>query len=254
MTDNTTNILTVVEIPISAINKDRRTQLRIDTDGDQVENLQAAITDGDILPPVDVFAVGDGTFWIADGWHRYIAAVGLKLDTIQAVVHAGGFKEALQFALGANATHGLRRSNKDKRHAVEVAVKEFATLSNRAIADLCHVHHSLVDDVRPQLADSANSRTGKDGKKYHSKGPKTAQQLDFFARLDEDFAPIVKTFDAILKQPYWLQEDVKSEEKLEGIEAMRARIRDLDGQLATRAAAIKKAAPSNTATPSDFLN
>ena len=40
---------------------------------------------------------------------------------IEAEVREGGFNEALKYALHANAEHGLRRTNADKWHALEVA-------------------------------------------------------------------------------------------------------------------------------------
>lgn len=47
-----------------------------------------------------------------------------------------------------------------------MALKEFANLSSRVIAQMCGVSHILVDDVR-QVAESATStRTGSDGKQY----------------------------------------------------------------------------------------
>lgn len=50
---------------------------------------------------------------------------------------------------------------------MEIAVKEFPKLSSRAIAELCGVHHTFVENQRPeQVATVATSRTGADGKQY----------------------------------------------------------------------------------------
>ena len=79
----------------------------------------------------------------------------------------GGRVDALKYALGANAVHGQRRSNADKRRCVEIAVKEFGGLSSRAIAELCAVGHQLVDQVRGPLDESSNAtRTTSDGRQY----------------------------------------------------------------------------------------
>jgi hypothetical protein len=60
----------------------------------------------------------------------------------------------------------VRHTNADKRHCVQIALREFPELSSRAISELCGVGHHLVDCIRPkELADSASSkRTGLDGK------------------------------------------------------------------------------------------
>ena len=112
----------------------------------------------------------DGTYRLADGFHRVEAARLAGLEKITAEVKSGGKLEALRYALGANVRHGLRRTNADKRHAVEIALKEFAGLSDRALADLCGVGNALVSELRKQVCDSntSSSRKGRDGKSYPS--------------------------------------------------------------------------------------
>ena len=235
MTEITTNPIPIVEIPLESILwQDFSTQLRVQIDGDQVDNLIAAFEAGADLPPIDVFFLGspaqtgdndylgDGCY-IADGWHRVTAARLLKRETIMARIHAGGRIEAIKWALGANATHGLRRTNKDKRKAVEVAVREFSKLSNRAIADLCHVHPSTVDDIRPQLPDSGSSHIGKDGKTRHAKA---ATQLDFFEILGREWKPAEKSLKLTLESVAWLSDTFPVEQKLEAANAL---LREVDG-------------------------
>jgi len=70
-------------------------------------------------------------------------------------------------ACGQSApAHGLRRTNADKRRAVEIALREFPNLSSAELARVCAVSHTLVDKVRPQPATVAGSeaRLGADGK------------------------------------------------------------------------------------------
>lgn len=71
-------------------------------------------------------------------------------------------------ALSANATHGLKRSNSDKRRCVEIALKEWPKLSARRIAEMCGVHVDMVIARKPaQVSESDTSKvTGKDGKEY----------------------------------------------------------------------------------------
>lgn len=58
---------------------------------------------------------------------------------------------ALRHALGANHTHGLRRSHEDKRRSVELAIKQWSTESNRQIASLTGTTHPFVAKVRAEL-------------------------------------------------------------------------------------------------------
>ena len=67
---------------------------------------------------------------------------------IECDVRKGTKTEALKFALGCNAHHGLRRTNADKRHAVGMALREFPKASNVAIAGMCLVGHELVAEIR----------------------------------------------------------------------------------------------------------
>jgi len=159
-----------------------------------------------------------------------------------AIVHAGGRREALKFALGSNAAHGLRRTNKDKRKAVEIALREYPKLSNRAIAELCKVSPGMVDEMRnTQLPKLGSSRIGKDGKVRRviavvsNPDRKPApQQLDFFELVGREWAPVVKSFDLTIKSVAWLDDRVEPEKKLEAISSMRRQLDDMRVQLGER--------------------
>ncbi len=96
-----------------------------------------------------------------------MAAEQIGALDIPADLRKGGRVDALKHALGANAVHGQRRTNADKRRCVELAIKEFASLSSRAIAELCGVSKTFVENIRPsEVATVATCRTGADGKQY----------------------------------------------------------------------------------------
>lgn len=63
-------------------------------------------------------------------------------------------REAVLFACGANQTHGLTRTNADKRKAVETLMldAEWSQWSNREIARRVGVASSLADDIRASLS------------------------------------------------------------------------------------------------------
>jgi len=250
----------VQNVPLNTIDCfETKTQLRVQMDGDQVDNLKAAFESGDTIPPIDLFLVahneGKPSYVIADGWHRFRAAAELKRDTIAARIHEGGRKEALKFALSANASHGLRRSNKDKRHCVEVAVTEFPKLSNRAIADMCKVSHELVNTVRPQLADSASSRVGRDGK-TRRQPQRDPRQVDFYEDfIATSYKPFETQFLNVVNAPYWMTTEVPPTAKLDTCkqlkDALRAQIHEVEkreNQIKAEIVAAKQA-PAPAALP-----
>ncbi|MGH1591797.1 hypothetical protein ACRBEV_29670 [Methylobacterium phyllosphaerae] len=62
----------------------------------------------------------------------------------------GGLRDAILHSAGANAAHGLRRTNADKRRAVLMLLQdeEWSGWADREIARRCAVHHELVGRVR----------------------------------------------------------------------------------------------------------
>src|ERR687889_246436 len=101
---------------------------------------------GAAFPPVVVFGEAAGDYWLADGYHRWHAAGIAGLQTIAADVRAGGRREAILHSVGANAEHGWRRSNEDKRRAVLtlLADPEWVGWSDREIARRCGVGADIV--------------------------------------------------------------------------------------------------------------
>jgi hypothetical protein len=104
------------------------------------------------FPPLTLFFDGSH-YWLADGFHRFFAAKQLGASVIAAEVHQGTRRDALLYAAGANATHGLRRTNADKRRAVLTLLQdeEWQRWSNREISRLCSVTHTFVGKLRQEL-------------------------------------------------------------------------------------------------------
>jgi hypothetical protein len=65
------------------------------------------------------------------------------MTDIEAQVQEGTCDEALLFAVGSNATHGLRRTNADKRRAMTMLLihPEYSEWSDRALARRACVGH-----------------------------------------------------------------------------------------------------------------
>jgi hypothetical protein len=141
-----------------------------------VAELSEIIKAGTALPLIDVFHDGS-TYWLADGFHRVMAYNRLGNANVTANVIKGTLTDAKIHSLGANKEHGLRRTNEDKRFAVEMALGFLAERSDRYIADLIGVSDSLVLGVRRLLFKSNTTpepvkRVGTDGRSYNPSKPR----------------------------------------------------------------------------------
>ena len=146
------------------------TQTRVKTDDDAISSYAAEMAQGTVFPPITVFFDG-ATYWLADGFHRYLAAKRVEAPTLSAEVHEGGRSDALRHALGANATNGVYRNNADKRNAVEIALREWSDRANPVIAEICRVSVELVRQIRREMTQAqklpqSETVTGRDGKEY----------------------------------------------------------------------------------------
>jgi hypothetical protein len=150
---------------------DQGTQTRVALNEDTISDYAEAMTEGAKFPAVVVFTdgcraphdVGAVCYLLADGFHRFRAAERCGWKEIDADIRKGSRMDAIKYSLGANIIHGLRRTNADKRRAVEIALREFAKISDRQIAEMCGVHHQLVATVRSErVDDSSTSQTRTD--------------------------------------------------------------------------------------------
>ena len=125
-----------------------------------------ALAFGAEFPPLTLFYDGSH-YWLADGFHRFFAAKKHGAASVAAEIRQGTRRDAVLYAAGANATHGLRRTNADKRRAVLTLLKdeEWQRWSNREIARQCGVTHTfvgklrteLVGELSPELAENASA-------------------------------------------------------------------------------------------------
>ncbi|MFT2719890.1 ParB/RepB/Spo0J family partition protein [Deinococcus sp. A31D244] len=131
------------------IGLDDVTQMRQGVSHETVREYAEAMEQGAEFPPVIVYFDGR-RHWLADGFHRARAHRFLSLPDIKADVREGTQRDAILHAVGANASHGLRRTNADKRRAVEALLKdeEWSKWSDREIARHVLVGNKLVGDVR----------------------------------------------------------------------------------------------------------
>ena len=157
-------------LSLESINLYGGTQARVTTSDEAIASYADEMAQGAVFPPIVVFYDG-ATYWLADGFHRYLAAKRNETTSITAEVQTGGRLDALRHALGANATNGVYRNNADKRNAVEVALEEWPDRANPVIADMCKVSVDLVRRTRTALTQAGklpqgDTVTGRDGKEY----------------------------------------------------------------------------------------
>jgi hypothetical protein len=159
-------------ISIDLIRLDGGTQPRAALSDPLAEEYAEAMRGGAELPPVTVFHDG-ADHWLADGFHRRRAAELLGLAEIAADVRQGTRRDAILHSVGANAAHGMRRTNDDKRRAVLTLLDdpEWSAWSDREIARQCGVSDRFVNGLRPRPASANGSQMA--GKRTVSRGGST---------------------------------------------------------------------------------
>ena len=201
------------KLAIDEIEATAATQVRVKIDKGMVDQYTEDFKNGASFPPLDVFREKNSERTIlADGFHRHRAAINAGREMIGCNVHEGGLHEALVFALGTNFDHGFRRSNADKRHAVEMALKdpELSQLLPKEIADVCRVTKRTVERIiNEQLSaddDENDSQTAtKSQKKKKAEKPKAKDFRDNGAeptQEDVDLEELRKAVKIINTFPY----------------------------------------------------
>ena len=136
-------------IELEKIRIDGGTQPRAELNQATVEEYAEAIKGGASLPPVTLFYDG-AHYWLADGFHRYFGAKAAGRTTIHEDITPGMLRDAILYSLSANSKHGLRRSNADKRRAVQTLLDdpEWSKWSSNEIAKRCAVGVDMVIALR----------------------------------------------------------------------------------------------------------
>jgi len=144
----------VGEIELNLIELSGGTQSRASLDEPTLTEYVEAWERGAKFPPINLFFDGE-RYWLADGFHRVLSRKQATTPgtTIAAVIHQGTQRDAILASVGANARHGLKRSNTDKRRAVMRLLRdaEWSQWANRAIAQACDVDEGLVRAIKSEL-------------------------------------------------------------------------------------------------------
>lgn len=145
---------------LEEIRIDGGTQLRAEINEDYVGECAAVLQSGGKLPPADVFHDG-ANYWLADGFHRRHAHAKADLPSMKCEIHIGTLRDAILFAAGANAAHGLQRTAADKRKTVAALLSddEWSERSINWIAEACKVSDNLVNAVLKEMEPKASTST-----------------------------------------------------------------------------------------------
>lgn len=144
-----------MKLSIGSIRTDGGTQSRATLNDETTRDYMLDMLAGAQFPPITVFYDG-AEYWLADGFHRVQAARQANIAEIEAQVIQGTRRDAVLHSVSANATHGLRRTNEDKRRAVLTLLTdpEWTKLSDREIARRANVSQPFVSALRAKQSDN----------------------------------------------------------------------------------------------------
>ena len=176
---------------LDQIRIDGGTQPRVEIDQAVVDDYAALYEGGTHLPPVIVFYDG-ATFWLADGFHRFWATQKARRDAILAEVHQGTKRDAQWYSFGANANHGLRRTQADVGHILKriFSDEKWSTASIPEISEHTGIPKSTVHDHRQRhlsgsgKIDAGEREVARSGKTYKmntaniGRKPKTRRRFE----------------------------------------------------------------------------
>ncbi len=142
----------MTSIKIKSIIADPDCQLRAAGLDATINDYAAAIADGAKIPPITVFFDGRA-YHLADGFHRLEARKIAGATEIEADIREGDARDAKLCAAGANAAHGLPRTQADKRKAIAalLADPEWRQWSDREIAKRTATDHKTVARMRREM-------------------------------------------------------------------------------------------------------
>lgn len=142
----------IQSVEIAKIRMDGGTQPRSKLYEDVVTDYAEDMEQGAEFPPVIVYYDGK-EYWLADGFHRVRATEKIGIKEVKSEVYPGTQRDAVLYAVGANAIHGLRRTNADKRRAVERLLRddEWSRWSDKEISRRCGVSSTMVNNARKAI-------------------------------------------------------------------------------------------------------
>lgn len=151
-------------VKLKDIRRDGGTQPRAGLYEDWAQEYAEEMRAGATFPPVVVFYDGS-EYWLADGFHRCRGYEIAGHEDVNTDIRQGTRRDAVLYSVGANGSHGHRRTNSDKRQAVMTLLNdtEWSKWSDNAISKQCGVSQPFVSSLRK--SDTYNN--------YKSEEPRT---------------------------------------------------------------------------------
>jgi hypothetical protein len=139
-------------LKFAQLRRDPALQSRVAMDEELIGEYTDAILRGDRLPPASV-VFDKMYYYLVDGWHRCAALEAAGKCEVEAEVTPGTYRDAQLASCAANSKNGARRTNADKKRAVErmLADEEWARCSDNDIAKHCAVSQPFASSVRSSL-------------------------------------------------------------------------------------------------------
>jgi hypothetical protein len=160
-TATTDGAVVVDQVPVADVILDSDVQPRESISSQTIGEYADAMSEGKDFPAIVVYKDPDsGSLIAADGWHRVSAARQAGRTTIKAEVRTGTKRDAILYSVSANATHGLRRTDADKRRAVMRLLNddEWSKWSASVIAEKAGVSQPFVSGLRRQLEEQTGQK------------------------------------------------------------------------------------------------
>lgn len=151
---------TVQMVKTAVLHMDAKCQMRDEVSWQMVQEYAEDMEAGDVFPPLIVFHKAADRWYVADGFHRLRAALKLGLKEIKCEVRHGGLRDAILYAVGANAKQGMRRSNADKHKAVlsMLSDREWKQWNDAELGRRCNVSSKLVQVIREKLIEDGSNQ------------------------------------------------------------------------------------------------
>lgn len=144
-------------IPLEGLDTTAADRVRYYRDAKKIDDYAAALEEGAVFPPINVYEDEAGKRHAWDGGYRIAAHRKQKAAMILALVEPGDFAKALAAARLANAEHGYARSIEDKQKiARELVIEEldrraadpaYKELSGRELGRQAKLSHTLLNEV-----------------------------------------------------------------------------------------------------------
>lgn len=223
-------------IAISKIVRCAETQMRTRINDDVIERYAAERKAGAKFPDVVVFGPDEnGVYVLADGFHTVAAYEKVGETKIGCTVYAGGLRDAILHSVGANAAHGLPRTEADRTKAVMTLLsdKEWSKKPQEWIAKMARVRKQLVGDVKKDMADQVLRARGETPPpRPERKEPERKERTPAADKPSKSLEPVVVGDSDRYRQP--IPDKVKPAASYAGpAHALAKEIRDLLPRLAS---------------------